>query len=250
MVDLALRGTDQARAEMMRGSDIRRSAVSGNRAALAGLDRLYHTATEAKAVYALGDSGSLLLVGPECNELRVRELILDNHLREFDLIHIATHSLVHPFAPQNSCLVLSQLDLTSPDEVSLDAPYIDGLVTADEVSRDWHLDAELVTLSGCDTGLGRLQRGEGYLGFVNAFLASGARSVLVSLWPVNDHSTALLMQRFYELYLGANEDSLGKAEALAAAKSWLQDYRDEASQEHPYRDPWYWSGFVLVGDPE
>jgi len=175
---------------------------------------------------------------------------MDNRLREFDLIHIATHSLIHPFAPQNSCFVLSQLDLASPAEVAIGAPYIDGLITADEVSRHWHLDAELVTLSGCDTGLGRLQRGEGYLGFVNAFLANGARSVLVSLWPVNDHSTALLMQRFYELYLGANDEPMGKAEALAAAKIWLQDYWDEVFQEYPYRDPWYWSGFVLVGSPD
>jgi CHAT domain-containing protein len=137
------------------------------------------------------------------------------------------------------------------------------------------LKAELVTLSACETALGREAGGEGFVGFTQALLMSGARSVCLSLWKVDDRATALLMRRFYTNLLGVRAGlakPLPKAEALAEAKAWLRSLDvDEAGKElagiergdprplsqpsgsaartRPYDHPYYWAAFVLVGDP-
>jgi CHAT domain-containing protein len=153
------------------------------------------------------------------------------------------------------------------------------------IRRDWQLDADLVVLSACRTALGRNLGGEGLLGFAQAFLQKGARSVVLSRWKVDDAATALLMLRFYENLLGKRKElaqPLGRAEALQEAKVWLRTLpRKEvetlvASLTHgeirgtlgpapkrklpakaqvpagdrPYAHPYYWAAFVLVGDPE
>jgi CHAT domain-containing protein len=152
------------------------------------------------------------------------------------------------------------------------------------VLRDWTLDADLVTLSACETGLGKYTKGEGFMGFAQALLLAGSRSVCLSLWQVDDAATALLMDRFYANLLGQRDGltkPLGKAEALAEAKRWLRTLpRAEAVQraatltggvergkgrpalppspavpettgdEPPYAHPFYWAAFVLVGDKE
>ena len=132
------------------------------------------------------------------------------------------------------------------------------------------------TLSGCDTGLGRFSDGEGHLGFSQALFLAGARSLVLSLWKVDDASTALLMTRFYENLLGEGSvQSMSKAEALAEAKRWLRGLGpDEVGQltkdlatrgtrgrvidrqpagkvaaARTYEHPYYWSGFILIGDP-
>jgi CHAT domain-containing protein len=99
------------------------------------------------------------------------------------------------------------------------------------------LAAGLVTLSACETGLGRLERGEGVVGLTRAFMAAGARSVMVSLWKVNDYSTARLMERFYR---GLLKDGASGASALARAKRALLENVET-------RSPFYWAPFVLVG---
>ena len=96
----------------------------------------------------------------------------------------------------------------------------------------WELNAELVTLSACQTGLGAYERGEGFVGFAQALMLAGARSVCLSRWSVSDLSTALLMERFYQNLLGKRpglKAPLGKAAALAEAKQWLRTLpRDRA----------------------
>ena len=89
----------------------------------------------------------------------------------------------------------------------------------------WKLNAELVTLSACRSGLGRQSGGEGYLGFSQAFFLAGSPSVVLSLWKVDDAATALLMTRFYQNLLGRRDgldQPLPKAEALGEAKQWLR----------------------------
>src|SRR4029077_15987081 len=92
-------------------------------------------------------------------------------------------------------------------EVLAGRPPPDGRLTAAEVLEFWKLDAELVTLSACESGLGREGGGEGLLGFAQAFLLAGARSLVLSLWKVDDAATALLMVRFYENLLGSRSGS-------------------------------------------
>jgi CHAT domain-containing protein len=166
--------------------------------------------------------------------------------------------------------------------------YYDGKLTASEVLEDWRLDAELVTLSACESGLGRHGGGDGLLGFAQAFLLAGSRSVCLSLWKVDDTATALLMDRFYQNLLGRRpglDKPMPKAVALAEAKQWLRNLstseaailsadltkgvargkgklgpllpavpeskaKDGGKEGRPYAHPTYWAAFVLFGDPD
>jgi len=113
----------------------------------------------------------------------------------------------------------------------------DGYLQMYEV-YDLNLNADMVVLSGCSTGLGKLSRGEGLISMTRAFLHAGVPSLVVSLWPVEDASTTLLMDHFYRnLKKGFN-----KSRALQQAKVAMLQYRDER------QDPFYWSPFVLIGD--
>jgi CHAT domain-containing protein len=160
----------------------------------------------------------------------------------------------------------------SADSLGLDT---DGTITAEQIARTWELEADLVVLSACETGLGLAARGEGYLGFAQPLFAKGAHSLVLSLWKVDDDATALLMTRFYANLLGARarrKSPMPKAEALAEAKDWLRNAKaEEVGQvlaalprgtiEHrevvpskpsdrPYEDPRYWAAFILVGSPD
>ena len=145
-----------------------------------------------------------------------------------------------------------------------------------------------MTLSACETALGRDAGGEGFVGFTQALLMSGTRSVCLSLWKVDDTATALLMQRFYANLLGRRaglSSPMPKAEALREAKAWLRGLnraevlamtaalsggveRGKGCQgqaasrarrstipaggdnDRPYAAPHFWAAFVLVGDPD
>lgn len=96
--------------------------------------------------------------------------------------------------------------------------------------------ASLVTLSGCGTGLSSVVAGDELLGLVRGFLYAGATSVVVSLWDVNDRTTADLMKYFY----GYLAQALPKSRSLQLAMSRLRE-------EHPH--PYYWAPFLLMGDP-
>jgi CHAT domain-containing protein len=193
-----------------------------------------------------------VLLGREASESALFELARTGELARFCVLHFATHARVENDRPEASALALSVVD-PSDAGAGADEHLCDGIVTAQEILREWKLNADLVTLSACDTGLGREVAGEGYVGFAHAFFQAGARSLLVSLWEVEDRSTALLMRRFYELWTGrragahAASPGMSKAAALREAKSWLRNYADP-SGARPFAQPYYWAGFVLIGD--
>src|SRR5262249_31390253 len=112
-------------------------------------------------------------------------------------------------------------------------PVYDGRLSVREIQRGWDLKAELVTLSACESARGKYAGGEGFVGFAQALLMSGARSVCLSLWKVDDTATALLMERFYANLRGIRPGIPGpmpKATALAEAKAWLRGLtRDEVT---------------------
>lgn len=113
----------------------------------------------------------------------------------------------------------------------------DGFWQAREIRRV-HLLAELVTLSACETGVGRLQGEEGIMNFARTFLVAGARSVVASLWDADDRFTATLMEHFYR-YIAKGE---AVAEALRTAQSeMLSEFGKDAQ-------PYYWAGFTVIGD--
>jgi CHAT domain-containing protein len=132
---------------------------------------------------------------------------------------------VDPFEPALSCIGLS------PDEASDD----DGYWFAREVMES-HLGCELVVLSACETGRGRLERGEGVLGLTRAFLAAGSGGVVSSLWAVSDASTAELMRVFYQSMYDAD---LTPADALQRAATEL---RKNPATAHPF----HWAAFVAT----
>lgn len=250
-----------ATAEPLPQKSVLRSALTGNQEALAALPRLPWTREEVERVAAVIPDATTL-VGAEASEQQLVALAKTGSLREFDTIHLATHALVDDECPERSALVLSRVNLPDPCEAVVAGKRIhDGLLTAKEIVREWDLEADLVTLSGCQTGLGKETAGEGYIGLAHAFLQAGARSLLVSLWKVEEEATALLMTRFYEnltgTYVGErdgrNGDPMSKAAALREAKSWLRSYLEPADvggeRWQPFRHPSYWSGFILIGEP-
>jgi CHAT domain-containing protein len=112
-----------------------------------------------------------------------------------------------------------------------------GLLQAWEIFEQMRIDADLVTLSACETGLGKELGGEGLVGLTRAFQYAGARTVLASLWSVGDESTATLMTRFY----GQWKAGKTKDEALRAAQ--LEMIRARQSS-HPFQG----AAFQLAGD--
>jgi hypothetical protein len=225
-----------------------------------------------------------LLLGSDASEQRLDQLAAAGKLKDYRLLHFATHGALDSETPARSALLLATDRLPDAEKQAREGKKVyTGRLTVGTV-LGWQLDADLVTLSACETGLGRQAGGEGMLGFVQALVQAGARSVLVSLWPVDDAATALLMTRFYENLLGRREGlkvPLGKAEALREAKQWLRSLprpqaealaaqlskgelrltvsplkpaaapaAAEGKGEHPYAHPYYWSAFVLLGDPD
>jgi CHAT domain-containing protein/tetratricopeptide (TPR) repeat protein len=144
-------------------------------------------------------------------------------------LHFATHGIVDAVRPERSGLVLSLVDRRGrPREGILRLNDIFGL----------QLSADLVVLSGCETGLGRQMRGEGLVGLSRAFMYAGARRVVASLWQVDDQATAQLMTRFYRHMLAGGERP---AAALRAAQR-------EMAADPRWSAPYFWAGFVIQGD--
>ena len=155
--------------------------------------------------------------------------------RRFRVVHLATHGLVSDSLPMSSGLLLAA------------GPGEDGLLQAHEV-LGLDLQADLVTLSACRSGRGRLQRGEGIEGLSRAFLSAGASAVLVSLWDIDDRSTPLFMEAFYR-HLTAG---IPAPESLVKARRGLFAQRGEVRlvlRRRPmaYAHPRFWASFVLSG---
>jgi len=156
------------------------------------------------------------------------EVVKSEALERFKYIHFATHGIIEQKVPSRSGIVLT-LD---------EDPTEDGFLQVNEIFN-LKLDADVVVLSACQTGLGRLRKGEGIIGLARAFMYAGTPSVVVSLWNINDRSTASLMKNFYAcLKKGSN-----KTEALQLAKLQMLQ-----SERKLYRHPFYWAAFVLIGD--
>jgi CHAT domain-containing protein len=224
---------------------IYRAAGAGNREAIGKLKRLAGTRQEIESIGRFFESREVLL-GREASEQRILDCVARDGLDQHGYFHIATHALPNTTRGRESALVLSQVDLPDALTTALAGErIIDGRLTMEEVVREWQIDADLVTLSACETALGQRERGEGYIGFAHAFFLVGARTVVVSFWKVADRPTRLLMERFYTNMLA---NGMAKSEALRDAKLWLRDLTNQRG-ETPYADPFYWSSFVLIGDP-
>ena len=169
------------------------------------------------------------LLGADASEPQLDRLVASGELGRYGFIHLATHGVIDEQIPARSAVILTQSGLPDPlEQVLHQKPVFDGRLSVREIQRGWELKADLVTLSACETALGRDAGGEGFVGFTQALLMSGTRSVCLSLWKVDDTATAVLMQRFYANLLGRRpglKDPMPKAEALREAKAWLRGLR-------------------------
>ena len=216
-----------------------RSAAAGNPDALARLTPLHATREEVEALLP-GFVETTVLVGDDAREAELRAALGDRP--DVDVVHLATHALVDPMAPERSALILTGAG--TPDA----SPDDDGRVLLREVLDEMSLDSALVVLSACDTGLGRSTATEGLLGFPFAFLHAGAHSVLVSQWKVEDRATAAFMTAFYRAWLRDDPTApLAKARALREAQVTLRDWRNPAGRR-PWSRAAHWAAFVMVGD--
>ncbi len=182
------------------------------------LDPLPGAEQEARAIAELFDAERhTLLLGGEADRARVESLA-----PQHGVLHLATHGVAYAEDPLASFVALA-----APEDG-------DGLLTARQV-MSLALPADLVALSACQTGLGKVA-GEGMIGLSRAFLVAGARAVLVSQWSVGDEATAALMTAFYRDYLELDD----KALALQRA---MREVRSTPGYEHPR----YWAPFLVVG---
>lgn len=153
---------------------------------------------------------------------RATEKNFKQHSEASSIIHLSTHSFLYKNQP---------LILFSKDDQNLE----DGYLEAGEIA-ELNLDTDLIVLSSCRSGLGYIDDAEGIVGMQKAFFEAGAKSIIVSLWDVNDKYTSLFMKSFYE-YLS---NGYTKSEALRKAKIYFKNNYSS--------NPYYWSAFILAGD--
>jgi CHAT domain-containing protein len=247
------------------------------------------TRLEARLLAGLVSPATVLL-GSQASEQNLEQLAGADKLRQFRLLHLATHGEANDLRPLETALLLARDRLPARPEDEADVALgrrkpVDGRLTVGTVLENWKLDCDLAVLSACSSGLGRQTQGEGMLGFAQALLQKGARSVMLSRWKVDDSATALLMVRLYENVLGRRaglKAPLGRAAAIQEAKTWLRGLSAHEAGRHladlmdglqrgttgparpvaklvkpavpkgarPFGHPYYWAAFVLIGDPD
>ncbi len=209
-------------------------------------DGLAHA--EAEATWIAERSPGATLLG----KAATRNAVL-TALADYQLIHFSCHGHFRRRDPMASALQLA-----------------DGELTAAQLLQQVQLQATLVVLSACDTGLNQLHPGDELMGLTRAFLGCGARSLLVTLWPVHEIPTRLLMTHFYACW----QQGDGKAMALRRAQSYvatltlpaladalqsfglspaaatgtISQFQAMLPGSHPFAHPYYWGAFLLIGD--
>lgn len=216
---------------------------------------LPYSALEGRWIQEYFNGETRLLTGSEASE----QQLLNELSQPYEILHLATHGIFDERSPQLSGIVLAQ---TGPEESAesqrpvaqanaaltrSEAPSSysgDGFLRVGDI-YDLSLSSELVVLSACNTGMGEIVDGEGVMGFKRAFLFSGAHSISVSLWSVQDRSTALLMRSFYQNISVLKQEknqlsTLDYAEALRRARLELLRHND-------YSHPMHWAAFTVTG---
>lgn len=188
------------------------------------VDRLKYSGEEAKDILSfVPENQYLKAVSFDASLATVN----NSKLNQYQIVHFATHGCVNNDQPELSGVVLSLLNEKGTD--------IDGILRLHDI-YNLNLSAELVTLSACKTGLGKDVKGEGLIGLTRGFMYAGAKRVVVSLWSVNDRTTADLMQGFYQQML---KNKLHPVAALREAQleMWKQG-----------KAPYYWAAFTVQGE--
>jgi CHAT domain-containing protein len=191
------------------------------------LGRLAFSREEGRSINNAAPAGQALLATDFAAN---RRTAMSEGLGRYKYVHFATHGILNAEHPELSGIVLSLVDQKGDPQ--------DGFLGLSEV-YNLKLPVEMVTLSACQTGLGKEVKGEGLIGLTRGFMYAGTRRVLASLWQVEDQATAELMKRMYEKMLRSGERP---AAALRAAQLEMMRSREQ------WRAPYYWAGFVMQGE--
>jgi CHAT domain-containing protein len=187
------------------------------------LGRLNHSRSELNNITALFKANrTITLYRKEASEKAIKY----KNLIGYKIIHFAAHTLIDDKNPGRSSIILALGQ--EGDE--------DGFLQMREIFN-LKMNADLVTLSACETGLGQLIHGEGIVGLNRAFFFAGANAVLMSLWAVHDEASSQLMERFYFYIKKGNSIS----DALRSAKIEMISSKNLS---HPF----YWAGFIAIGN--
>lgn len=190
------------------------------------LVRLLHASEEADAISNIAPWGTTMVAKGFAAS---RETAMSSDVGQYQIVHFATHGFLNSEHPELSGLVFTTADRNGVKT--------NGLMPLHDI-YSLELSAELTVLSACQTALGKEIKGEGLVGLAHGFMAAGSKSVVASLWKVDDRATAVLMADFYESML---QKGLPPAAALRAAK--LKMMRDKQ-----WSAPYYWAGFELQGE--
>ncbi len=190
------------------------------------LPRLLFSRQEAEAIRAVTPSGQI----KEAVDFEAsRTTALSAELRNYRIVHFATHGLINSEHPELSGLVFSLVDEKGQPQ--------DGFLQLQDI-YNMDLPADLVVLSACETGLGKEINGEGLIGLTRGFMYAGASRVVASLWNVSDAATASLMAEFYR---AMEKDHMPPAAALRAAQIHMW-------RQKRWTSPYYWAAFQIQGE--
>lgn len=165
----------------------------------------------------------------QLNQNANEAFIKSGDLQNYKYLHIATHGFVSADKPELSGIILAQDSLSKED----------GILFSGEI-YNLQMNADLVVLSACETGLGKFTKGEGIIGLSRALLYAGSKNIIVSLWKVADNSTSVLMTDFYDNLLKQQGQERNFSFAISEAKRKM-------IRSKKYAHPFYWSPFVLIG---
>ena len=193
---------------------------------LVTLHRLAFSRQEAEAILSAAPDGSSFSA---LDFKASRSTAINPELRQYQVVHFATHGLLDSQHPELSGLVLSLVDEQGNPQ--------NGFMTLDDIyNLEWPVD--MVVLSACETGLGQEVRGEGLIGLIQGFMYAGANRVVATLWSVDDAATAAFMRDFYKAMLQQNLPP-----AAALRKTQVQMWKQKR-----WNNPYYWGGFTIQGE--
>ncbi len=241
--------TNETLLSLNRGQDVRKAYASLE---LSEWKNLPSTLAEVKALqYLIKDSD--IYTGKSVAEYLVKSLSDKGKLKNYKVLHFATHGLVVPEIPELSAIVLSLLKDENNNE--------DGYLTMKEIAN-LDINADFVNLSACETGLGKIYGGEGVVGLTQGFLVAGANGLSVSLWQVADESTMKFMIGVYKLVQekvmsydraitemkrafisgAVSTEKYDRKRGLILSETDLQN-----KKPNDYSNPFYWAPFVYYG---